>query len=121
MRARYDRWQRPKIPAVPGKAVEDIYRLRHWAKAKAKSDEPGDIPKVAIAACMGHELPGIEGTYSEVTLAMEERIVEYLQSVWEKEVLGAGLWTPPFPISSPDDLLNEPPPLFSGLPVLENE
>ncbi|WP_157868824.1 hypothetical protein [Streptomyces atriruber] len=100
-------------------AGEDTHRLRHWAKAKP--DGPGGIAKVAIEARVGHELPGVEGTYSEVTPAMEERIVEYLQSVWEKEVVGAGLWMPPFPITSPDDLLNEPPPLFSGLPVLENE
>lgn len=118
-RPRYKRWVRPEIPPVPELAGEDIYRLRHWAKAKL--DEAGDIPKVAVEARMGHELPGIEGTYSEVTLAMEERIVEYLQAVWEKEVVGAGLWVPPFPIPSPDDLLNEAPPLFSGLPVLEYE
>ncbi|WP_157855735.1 integrase [Streptomyces aureocirculatus] len=118
-RLRYDRWQRPAIPAVPELAGADIYRLRHWAKAKL--DEAGNIPKVAVEARMGHELPGVEGTYSEVTLAMEERIVEYLQSVWEKEVVGAGLWVPPFPTLPPDDLLNETPLLFSGLPVLENE
>lgn len=114
---RYARWARPAIPAVPEMAGEDIYRLRHWAKAKL--DEPGDIPRVAVEARMGHELPGVEGTYSEVTVAMEERIVEYLQGVWEKEVLGAGLWTPPFPIPPPDDLVESAPALFSGLPVLE--
>ncbi|GGJ77094.1 hypothetical protein GCM10011583_05510 [Streptomyces camponoticapitis] len=59
-------------------AGEDIYRLRHWAKAKL--DEAGDIPRVAIEVRMGHELPGVEGTYSEVTVVMEERIVEYLLS-----------------------------------------
>ncbi|GED88769.1 hypothetical protein ACFC08_18730 [Streptomyces sp. NPDC056112] len=57
--------------------------------------------------------------YSEVTVGMEERIVEYLQGVWEKEVVGAGMWEAPFPMPLPDDLLDEAPPLFSGLPVLE--
>lgn len=116
---RYARWARPEMPAVPEMAGEDIYRLRHWAKAKL--DEAGDIPRVAVEARMGHELPGVEGTYSEVTVVMEERIVEYLQGVWEKEVVGAGLWTPPSPMSLPDDLANTASPLFSGLPVLEYE
>ena len=116
---RYKRWARPAMPAVEEMAGEDIYRLRHWHKAKL--DEAGDIPKVAVEGRMGHELPGVEGVYSEVTVAMEERIVEYLQRVWEKEVVGAGLWTPSFPTPLPDDLLNASPPLFSGLPVLEYE
>lgn len=116
---RYRRWARPAIPAVEEMAGEDIYRLRHWHKALL--DEPGDIPRVAVEGRMGHELPGVEGVYSEVTVAMEERIVEYLQRVWEKEVVGAGLWTPPFPMPLPDDLLNAEKPLFSSLPVLEYE
>lgn len=116
---RYKRWARPAMPAVEEMAGEDIYRLRHWHKAKL--DEAGDIPRVAVEGRMGHELPGVEGIYSEVTVAMEERIVEYLQRVWEKEVVGAGLWTPSFPIPLPDDLLQASPPLFSGLPVLEYE
>src|SRR5690606_2365448 len=78
-RPRYERWARPALPPVEEAAGEDIYRLRHWHKARL--DEPGDIPRVAIEECMGHELPGVEGAYSEVTLAMEERIVGYLQRV----------------------------------------
>lgn len=116
---RYERWVRPEIPPVPEMAGEDIYRLRHWHKSKL--DEPGDIPRVAVEGRMGHELPGMEGVYSEVTVAMEERIVEYLQGVWEKEIVGAGLWTPPFPTPLPDGLPKVGPPLFSGLPVLEYE
>lgn len=81
----------------------------------------GDIPCVAVEERMGHELPGVEGVYSEVTIAMEERIVGYLQGVWEKEVVGAGPWTPPFPIALPDDPEISTSPLFSGLPVLEYE
>lgn len=70
---------------------------------------------------MGHELPGVEGVYSEVTVAMEERIVEYLRREWEKEVVGAGLWTPHFPMPLPGDLHDAAPSLFGGLPVLEYE
>jgi hypothetical protein len=115
----YERWARPAMPAVEEMAGEDIYRLRHWHKALL--DEPGDIPRVAVEARMGHELPGVEGVYSEVTVRMEERIVEYLQGVWEKEIVGGGLWTPSFPMPLPGDLLDAAPPLFSGLPVLEYE
>ncbi|MFJ5734057.1 integrase [Streptomyces microflavus] len=115
----YERWARPAVPAVKEMAGEDIYRIRHWHKAKL--DEAGDIPRVAIEARMGHELPGMEGTYSEVTVAMEERIAEHLQRVWEKEVVGAGLWTPAFPICLPDGPANSTPPQFSGLPILEYE
>lgn len=112
------RWARPAVPAVEELAGDDIYRLRHWQKGLL--DEPGaGVARVAVEARMGHELPGVEGTYSEVTLAMEARIVEYLQEVWEKGVLGAGLWVAPFPTRSPDDLSGGVPPLFSGLPVLE--
>lgn len=118
-RPRYERWARPALPAVEDLAGEDIYRLRHWHKAKL--DEPGNVPRVAVGERMGHELPGVEGTYSEVTLAMEERIVGYLQEVWEKEVVGAGLRMPTFPIPLPDDPANPAPPLFSGLPILEYE
>ncbi|WP_370665387.1 integrase [Streptomyces sp. IBSBF 2507] len=107
---------RPEIPAVPEMAGEAIYRLRHWHKALL--DEPGDIPRVAVEGRMGHELPGVEGVYSEVTIGMEERIVSYLQAVWEKRVVGEGLWTPPFPMTLPAGGDGEAFPLFSGLRVL---
>ncbi len=64
-------------------------------------------------------LPGVEGVCGEVTVSMEERNVEYLRGVREKEVEGAGLWVASFPMPLPDDLLSDAPPLFSGLPVLE--
>ncbi|MFD0052972.1 integrase [Streptomyces sp. NPDC127168] len=108
---------RPEIPAVPEMAGEAIYRLRHWHKAKL--DEPGDIPRVAVEGRMGHELPGVEGVYSEVTVPMEERIASYLQEVWEKEVVGGGLWTPSFPTCLPEDVEGGAFPLFSGLRVLD--
>lgn len=79
--------------------------------------------KVTIATVCAvtsrHELPGLEGTYSEVTSAMEERIAGYLQRVWEKSVVRAGLWTPPFPTPLPDEPVKPAPPLVSGPPVLE--
>ncbi|NUS22736.1 MAG: hypothetical protein HOV92_00710 [Streptomyces sp.] len=108
---------RPKLLPVEEMAGQDIYRLRHWHKALL--DEPGaDIADVAKEARMGHELAGMAGVYSEVTLSMEKRVVAYLEEVWEKQVVSAGLWQPPFPIRSPDDLFEGEKSLFSSLPVL---
>ncbi|MFF3264468.1 hypothetical protein ACFYWO_35525 [Streptomyces sp. NPDC002932] len=47
--------------------------------------------------------------------------MEYLQREWEKEVVGAGLWTPHFPMPLPGDLHDAAPSLFGGLSVLEYE
>lgn len=112
----WERFARPKIPAVEAMAGQDLYRLRHWHRELL--DEPGaDIARVAKEARMGHELPGVEGVYSMATRAMEERIVEYLQGVWEK-LLARGVWTPPSPRCLPDGELAGPAPQFSGLPEL---
>jgi hypothetical protein len=109
--------ERPKLEAVPEMEGQDIYRLRHWHRELL--DEPGaDIATVAKEARMGHEMPGMEGVYSKVTIAMEERIVEYLQAVWEKQVVAAGLWIAPFPTALPVDHSQGMFPQFSGLPIL---
>ncbi|MGW5616199.1 integrase [Streptomyces sp. NPDC003877] len=114
---RYPSHARCALPAVEEMAGQDIYRLRHWHRELL--DEPGaDIPTVAKEARLGHEMPGMEGVYTKVTLGMERRVVEYLQQVWEKHVVAAGLWVPPFPTHLPDDLLGVASPLFSGLPVI---
>jgi len=116
-RARYMRHVRPEIPAVAEMAGQDMYRLRHWHRELL--DEPGaDIATIAKEARMGHETAGMEGIYSRVTIGMEMRIVEYLQGVWEKHVVGQGLWTPPFPTGLPSGSSEGDAPLFSGLPVL---
>lgn len=54
--------------------------LRHSHKVWLDS---GRHPKVAVEARMGHELPGVEGTYSHVTLQMELDIAAHLQVLWE--------------------------------------
>jgi hypothetical protein len=116
-RAGFERYARCALPAVEDMAGQDIYRLRHWHKALL--DEPGaDVADVAKEARMGHELAGMAGVYSEVTLSMERRVAAYLEGVWEKQVVSAGLWMPPFPTALPDDLLGGASSLFSGLPVL---
>ncbi|MFC8361082.1 integrase [Streptomyces griseorubiginosus] len=113
----YERFVRPELPAVEEMAGQDLYRLRHWHRELL--DQPGaGIPRVAKEARMGHELPGVEGVYTNVTVAMEERIVEYLQEVWEK-FIGTGPWLPPFPISLPSGPSKEASSLFSGYPVID--
>jgi hypothetical protein len=110
-------FRRPALPAVEEMAGQDIYRLRHWHRELL--DEPGaDIARVAKEARMGHELPGVEGVYSMVTLAMEERIVEYLQGVWEK-FTASGVWLAPFPNSLPPGDSQDASPLFSDYPTLD--
>ncbi|MDT0476198.1 integrase [Streptomyces sp. DSM 41014] len=114
----YERFTRPKLPAVEEMAGADIYRLRHWHRELL--DEPGaDIPRVAKEARMGHELPGVEGVYSNVTVGMEERIVEYLQGVWEKHVVSS-LWIPPFPKPLPDDQQAGASSQFTAYPVRDS-
>lgn len=113
----HDQFIRPAVLPVEEMAGQDIYRLRHWHRELL--DEPGaDVARVAKEARMGHELPGVEGVYSKVTLGMEERIVEYLQGVWEKHV-ASSLWLPPFPIRLPDDQRAGASAQFSDYPVLD--
>jgi len=54
--------------------------LRHSHKVWL---DVGRHPRVAVEARMGHELPGVEGTYSHVTLEMELGIAAHLQELWE--------------------------------------
>lgn len=116
-RAQYMRYVRPALPKVEEMAGEDIYRLRHWHRELL--DEPGaDIATIAKEARMGHEMAGMEGVYSRVTIAMERRIVDYLEGVWEKRLVEAGLWMPPFPKPLPAGGGDAVPPLFSNLPIL---
>lgn len=116
-RPKYMRHVRPELPAVAEMAGEDLYRLRHWHRELL--DEPGaDIATVAKEARMGHEVAGMEGVYSRVTIGMEMRIVEYLEGVWEKNVVAKGLWVPPFPIPLPSGLPDDAPSQFSGLSML---
>lgn len=71
---------RPAIPAVPTFAGKRLYLLRHAAKAWL--DEDGHS-KFAVESRMGHEVPGVEGVYSSVTVPMEEGIMKTLQERWD--------------------------------------
>ncbi|MFE9286610.1 tyrosine-type recombinase/integrase [Streptomyces olivaceus] len=70
----------PGMQAVAG--IRDIvpHGLRH--SMKVWLDELKH-PRVAVEERMRHVLPGVEGTYSHTTLAMELDIAADLQKLWE--------------------------------------
>lgn len=69
----------PGWPAVKAYKAKRLYLLRHGHKEWL--DEDGHS-RVAVETRMGHELPGVEGTYSNVTPAMERAIMDSLQVRW---------------------------------------
>lgn len=73
----------PDMRAVAG--IEGIvpHGLRH--SMKVWLDELKH-PRVAVEERMRHVIPGVEGTYSHTTLAMELDIAADLQKVWEASV-----------------------------------
>lgn len=74
---------RPGIEPVLGVQGLTPHGLRHGHKVAL--DEAGH-PRVAVEERMGHELPGVEGTYSHTTITMERKIAETLQSDWENSL-----------------------------------
>ncbi|MEU1087693.1 integrase [Streptomyces sp. NPDC005892] len=92
----------PGWEGVKAYAGKRLYLLRHGHKEWL--DEDGHS-RVAVESRMGHELPGVEGTYSNVTPAMERAIMESLQARWEKFVLTLeDEWEPVSPKPLPVDL-----------------
>lgn len=74
------RLPRPAVPEVEEFKGRRMYLLRHGHKAWL--DEHGHN-RYAVEARMGHELGGVEGTYSSVTVPMEQAIMKTLQERWE--------------------------------------
>lgn len=74
---------RPGIRPVLGVEGMTPHGLRHGHRVAL--DEAGH-PRVAIEERMGHELPGVEGTYSHTTITMERKIAETLQTDWENSL-----------------------------------
>jgi integrase len=72
---------RPALPKVPSFAGKRLYLIRHGHKAWL--DEDGH-PRFAVETRMGHEIPGMEGTYGSMTAAMERAIMKSLQERWER-------------------------------------
>ncbi|MEU1010045.1 integrase [Streptomyces sp. NPDC005890] len=73
---------RPVLPKVPSFAGRRMYLLRHGHKAWLDEDHGREV--YAVEARMGHEVPGVRGTYSSVTMAMEQAIRQTLQERWER-------------------------------------
>lgn len=73
----------PDMKAVAG--IEGLvpHGLRH--SMKVWLDELRH-PRVAVEERMRHVIPGVEGTYSHTTLAMEKEIAADLQKLWESSV-----------------------------------
>ncbi|MGW1410399.1 hypothetical protein [Streptomyces sp. NPDC002403] len=92
----------PGWPAVKAYAGKRLYLLRHGHKEWI--DEDGHS-RVAVESRMGHEIAGVEGTYSNVTPNMERAIMDSLQARWMHFVptLGAD-WKPTSPKPLPVDL-----------------
>ncbi|MET8826015.1 integrase [Streptomyces sp. NPDC004610] len=92
---------RPAIPPVKEFEGLPIYRLRHWMRECLEEEGHSET---AIETRMGHELAGIRGLYSNLTIKMERDIVESQQARWESFFEAAGgLWIPPFPNPLPVD------------------
>lgn len=70
---------RPGIRPVLGVEGMTPHGLRH--SHKVWLDEDGH-PRVAVEERMGHEVPGVEGTYSHTTLGMELKIADALERMW---------------------------------------
>lgn len=71
---------RPEIPPVPELAGKRMYLLRHAHKAML--DELGQA-RYVVESRMGHEMQGVEGTYSSLTAPLERGLVKALQEHWE--------------------------------------
>ncbi|SEM49845.1 site-specific integrase [Nonomuraea pusilla] len=99
------------LPILPGLKV---HGLRHGHKVWLDED---DIPAVASEERLGHELPGIIGTYSHTSPEMVRRITTSLQERWEaslRERAAIGGGRSPVPLL--DDLLE---PFRSGAPGVD--
>ncbi|MGW6741734.1 integrase [Streptomyces sp. NPDC055025] len=93
----------PKIPTT-SYGGKRLYLLRHGHKEWI--DEAGGMhSRIAVESRMGHEVAGVEGLYSNVTAAMERRIMDSLQERWERFVVTLTPdWLPVSPTPLPVDL-----------------
>lgn len=71
---------RAEIPAVPSMKGKRMYLIRHAHKAML--DELGQ-PRYVVETRMGHEMQGVEGTYSSLTVPLEQALMKALQAHWE--------------------------------------
>lgn len=80
---RYDIERHHVYSWLPIRRGLKVHGLRHGHKVWLDED---DIPTVASEERLGHELPGIAGTYSHTSPEMTKRIAEALQKRWERSL-----------------------------------
>jgi len=73
---------RAAIPPVAEFKGKRMYLLRH--SHKAWLDDDLQHSRYAVEARMGHEMQGVEGIYSSVTVPMERAIMKALQQRWDE-------------------------------------
>lgn len=95
------RWL-PGWEPVKNWAGKRLYLLRHGHKEWVDEDVP---IRIAVESRMGHEVAGVEGLYSNVTVGMEKRIMAALQARWLRFVASLPAdWESASPTPLPDDL-----------------
>jgi integrase len=95
------RWL-PGWEPVKNWAGKRLYLLRHGHKEWVDEDVP---IRIAVESRMGHEVAGVEGLYSNVTVGMEKRIMAALQARWLRFVVSLPAdWEPVSPTPLPVDL-----------------
>lgn len=69
--------------------------------------EQAGIPYVLISERMGHEVPGMRGTYSHVSPGMRADLTACLQQLWEDSISDRSRLAPHSPVAVVDSLLAE--------------
>lgn len=87
---------RPAIPEVPSFKGKRKYLIRHGAKEWL--DEDGH-PRYVVETRMGHEMQGVEATYSNLTPPMERTIMRTLQARWDGLPSGRAAVVLPRPVA----------------------
>lgn len=113
---RYDMEQHHVASWLPVKKDLTPHGLRHGHKVWL--DEDG-VPAVASEERLGHELPGIIGTYSHTSPEMIRRITDSLQARWEAALRERAALGSRSPVPLLDELL-APFGLGSQVPALPN-
>jgi integrase len=89
------------LPLVPGLTP---HGLRH---AHQTWLEDADVHYFLISERMGHEIPGMRGTYGHVTPAMREEAMAVLQELWQESLRQRAALSPRSAVGVLDDLLRE--------------
>ena len=87
---------------APRQARLTPHGLRHSHKTWMVED---GIPEILSELRLGHEIPGMRGLYSHVSLTMRENLRAALQARWETSLKQRALIAPTSPVPVLDKLL----------------